>query len=64
MPIRNAPAFACSSRNRSDAGANSGTPFAFSEGSGFVISPHVDPGNTAFTSQDPRMIFHPGKAPS
>ena len=55
------PAYGCFTK---DAGVQSGTPFAFSEGSGFVVLPHVDPGNTEFTSLDPRVVFHLGKAPS
>ena len=46
-----------------DAGTKNGTPFAFFDGSGFVVSPHVDNGNTEFTCLDPRVVFHPGKAP-
>lgn len=55
------PAYACFTK---DEGSASGTPFSFSDGSGFVVSPHVDPGNTEFTSLDPRVVFHLGKAPS
>jgi hypothetical protein len=47
-----------------DEGSASGTPFSFSDGSGFVISPLIDPSNTEFTSLNPRVIFHLGKAPS
>jgi hypothetical protein len=39
-------------------------PFDFSDGSGFVVSPHIDPGDFTFTSLDPRVVFHLGKTPS
>ena len=55
------PTYACFTK---DEGSESGTPFSFSDGSGFVVSPHIDPSNTEFTSLDPRVVFHLGKAPS
>ncbi|MDD1683479.1 MAG: hypothetical protein LUO98_06560 [Methanoregula sp.] len=55
------PTYACFTK---DAGRESGTPFSFSDGSGFVVSPHVDPGDFTLTSLDPRVVFHLGRAPS
>lgn len=55
------PTYACFTK---DEGSESGTPFSFSDGSGFVVSPHIDPSNTEFTSLDPRVVFHLGKPPS
>jgi len=53
--------YACFNAN---VGPESGTSFDFSDGSGFVVSPHVDPGDYTFTSLDPRVVFHIGRAPS
>jgi hypothetical protein len=54
------PAYSCYT---SVEGANSGTPFTFSDGSGFVVSPYLKPQNIEFTSFDPKVVFHIGKAP-
>lgn len=55
------PAVACFTR---DERTGSGTPFSFSDGSGFTVSPHIEPGDYLFTSLNPRVVFHLGKAPS
>jgi hypothetical protein len=40
------------------------TPFSFSDGTEFEVSPHQDPYNVVFTSLKPMATFHIGKAPS
>jgi len=55
------PALSCYPATR---GADSGVPFTFSDGSGFVVSPTIEPHDIVFTSLDPRVVFHIGRAPS
>lgn len=55
------PADACFTKDMKD---ESGTPFSFSDSSGFVVSPSIDPLNVEFSKMEPNVVFHLGKAPS
>lgn len=45
-------------------GGSLGTPFTFSDGNEFEVSPYQDPDNVVFTSFKPTATFHIGRAPS